>query len=111
MTRTALHALRWIGIAEGTSFLLLLGIAMPLKYIWHMEQLIFPVGLAHGVLFVAYVLATLVVANWRKWPLTWIGLAVVASLVPFGPFVFDRKIARELELVAAESPEPAIAED
>jgi integral membrane protein len=111
MTQFALHALRWIGIAEGTSFLLLLGIAMPLKYIWHMEQLIFPVGLAHGVLFVAYVFATLLVAALRKWPLSWVGLAVLASLLPFGPFVFDRKIVRELELVAAETPEPAIVED
>ena len=92
---TPLKSLRIIGFLEGISYLLLLGIAMPLKYGADMPQFIYPIGMAHGVLFVLYVL--LVLINWYKlkWKFSKAFFAGVASLLPFGTFVADKKLFRE----------------
>lgn len=47
---------KWISILEGISFLLLLFIAMPLKYLFEMPEMVKQVGMAHGILFIAYVI-------------------------------------------------------
>jgi integral membrane protein len=81
---------------EGVSYLLLLGIAMPIKYLSGYpdlgKQVVFWVGLGHGVLFIAY--ATVTFVAWGKGALTakLVGLAALASLLPFGPFVLDHKL-------------------
>src|SRR5262249_12017979 len=54
---SAIGRLRLVGYAEGVSFLLLLGVAMPLKYAAGMPEVVFWVGLAHGILFMLYVAA------------------------------------------------------
>jgi integral membrane protein len=82
---------RFVGIAEGLSFLLLLGIAMPLKYVWGHPQAVQIVGMAHGVLFIAYVLLATKVAYDKRWPLKILVLAYLASVLPFGTFVFQSK--------------------
>jgi len=89
-----LSRLRIIGIAEGISFLLLLGVCMPLKYILMIPGPTFFVGLAHGVLFVVYCFGVLFVARELKWSILTTLLALVASVLPFGTFVADRKIFR-----------------
>ena len=83
---------RTVGKVEGLSYLLLLGIAMPLKYMAGMPMAVSIVGLIHGVLFVAFV-GVLFVA-WLKTPLTmkWAIYAFIASLLPFGPFVIDKHL-------------------
>lgn len=93
--RTSLGRLRVIGWWEGVSFLLLLGIAMPLKYFADMPLAVRYVGMAHGVLFILYVLAALHTAYEYKW--TWKRTALVlgASLLPAGPFVVDARILRQ----------------
>ena len=58
---------RWLGRFEGCSFLLLLGFAMPMKYIWLQPQYVHVVGMAHGGFFVAYLLAALYSAVELKW--------------------------------------------
>lgn len=83
---------------EGISFLVLLGIAMPLKYIWHMPQYVRAVGTAHGILFVLYVLYTFVVAkkhNWKFEESTW--KVLLASILPFGTFWVDDKILKHIK--------------
>lgn len=89
-----LARLRSIGFAEGVSFLVLLGIAMPLKYLADMPMAVKVVGWAHGVLFILYCLS--IADAWRKegWPLSRVALAFLAAWLPFGPFVFDRKVLR-----------------
>jgi integral membrane protein len=90
----AIESLRRVGKLEAISFLVLLGIAMPLKYIAHWPLAVKVVGWAHGVLFVWFLISL-----WRArrqahlpWAQT---LAVfVAALVPFGPFLIDRRLAR-----------------
>jgi integral membrane protein len=86
--------LRRVGKVEGVSFLVLLGIAMPLKYLAGVPLAVKIVGWAHGVLFVAFVIA-LVRAKLRA-NLTLVQTLVVfiAALLPFGPFLIDRRLER-----------------
>jgi integral membrane protein len=91
----AIARLRRVGAAEGISFLVLLGVAMPLKYLAGMPMAVKVVGWAHGVLFVVLVVALLKAKKEARWPIRFAGLIFVAALLPFGPFVIDRRLARE----------------
>ena len=84
---------RIVAFLEGCSYLLL-GITMILKYRFAMPGPNYVVGMAHGVLFILYVL--LLIAVWRKygWSFKRASLAFIASLVPFGTFIADKKIYR-----------------
>ena len=90
-----LRRLRTLGWVEGTSTLVLFGIAMPLKYLAEMPLAVTVVGSLHGVLFLLLVFTFLV--GIRRVPIS-PGLAaagVVGAVIPFGPFVVDRWL-REL---------------
>jgi integral membrane protein len=82
-----------IGVAEAISFLLLLGVAMPLKYLAGMPMAVSIVGMAHGLLFMAYLYLAYDCWQTLKWPFRRFFLAGVASLLPFGPFWFHRRYA------------------
>lgn len=84
--------LRLLALLEGISFLLILLVTMPLKYIWDIPEPTYPVGLAHGVLFVAYCGLVVLVARQYGWSLWTTGLALAASLIPIGTFVADARI-------------------
>lgn len=83
---------RWVAWLEGGSFLILLLIAMPLKYFAGLPIFVRVVGMAHGVLFLAYLALLAQVAIEHSWPKTRVALAFVASLVPFGPFWFEARL-------------------
>jgi integral membrane protein len=91
----ALSRFRAIAQLEGLSFILLLFIAMPLKYLAGMPMGVKVVGWAHGMLFVLYLLLLVEVAVVHRWPLVRILGAFIASLVPFGTFVLDARLRRE----------------
>jgi integral membrane protein len=93
--KTSLGRLRVIGWWEGVSFLVLLGIAMPLKYLAGFPQAVRVVGMAHGVLFLLYLWAAIQAALERDWTWKRTALVLVASLLPAGPFVIDAKILRQ----------------
>ena len=93
---TVLGRLRIAGLIEGMSYLLLLFIAMPLKYAAGMPEVVKYVGQAHGLLFVLYVLLLLHAWADKKINIKWFLLGCVAAVLPFGPFVFDRKL-KEIE--------------
>ena len=96
--QTPIRRFRVVGIIEGISYLILLGIAMPLKYLAGIPEVVKVVGWAHGVLFVLYGLALLHVWVAQKWRFSRAVLAFVASLVPFGTFIFDKSLRREEQL-------------
>jgi integral membrane protein len=84
--------LRTVALMEGISFLVLLLVAMPLKYIWNMPLAVRIVGLAHGVLFMVFCILLLrawIVARWRAGRAA---LVFSASIIPFGPWLLDRRI-------------------
>lgn len=85
---------RWVAIAEGISFLVLLGIAMPLKYFFHTPEAVTIVGWLHGVLFVAYIYLAFLVMTVFEWSVVWLAKAFLAGLLPFGTFVLDRQLKR-----------------
>ena len=89
---TTLGQFRWIAILEGISFIVLLFIAMPLKYQFDMPKVVSIVGMAHGVLFVAYVIFLYMVKAEHKWSFGKAVLGFVASFIPFGTFWFDKKL-------------------
>lgn len=92
--KSPLGRLRVIGFWEGVSFLVLLGIAMPLKYFAGWPAGVRGVGMAHGVLFILYVGVALHTASVLLWPWRRTALVLIASLLPAGPFVVDAKILR-----------------
>jgi len=83
-------SLRLIGIAEGFSFLTLLLIAMPLKYMANWPYAVKYVGWAHGLLFILYIIAVFAAAKAMKWGVKGIAVALIASLLPAGTLVLDR---------------------
>ncbi|MFV8225886.1 DUF3817 domain-containing protein [Christiangramia aquimixticola] len=82
---------KWISILEGISFLLLLLIAMPLKYIFDLPLMVKIIGMAHGVLFIAYIAGGLYLIKPMKWGLTQIAIIFGCSFLPFGPFYVEKK--------------------
>lgn len=92
--KTSLGRLRVIGFWEGASFLVLLGIAMPLKYWGGEPDAVRVVGLAHGILFLLYVWAATQAAREHNWPRRRTALVLLASLLPAGPFVVDARLLR-----------------
>lgn len=91
---TSIRNLRWVGIAEGISFLLLLFIAMPVKYLLGIPVLVKYVGWAHGILFIAYIVAVFAAIRAMRWNLFAVLVALAASLVPFGTFILDKQLKR-----------------
>ena len=92
--KTSLGRFRIIAICEGISFLILLFIAMPLKYLAGIPEVVMAVGWIHGVLFIAYMIAGLDVRKTHQWPFKKVLIAVAAAFIPFGPFILDRKILK-----------------
>ena len=84
--------LRVVSLAEGVSYLLLLGIAMPLKYAANMPEAVRIAGSIHGGLFVVFCVALLRAMLGARWPFSRAALVFVASLVPFAAFWMDRRI-------------------
>ena len=93
MLNTTLGKFRVIAFLEGCSFILF-GITMPLKYVMGMPKPNYFVGMAHGILFISYVILLALVAFQDKWSLKKTSLAFLASFVPFGTFYADKKLFR-----------------
>lgn len=91
LIKSALGRLRIIAFLEGISFLVLLGIAMPLKYFAGIPQAVRVAGMAHGVLFILFVLLLIQVAIEKSWSFKKSALSFASSLVPFGTFYADAR--------------------
>jgi len=95
LLRCSIGRLRIISITEALSYLILLGIAMPLKYIWGEPEAVKIVGMLHGVLFCIFCVALLDAKLNQKWSLKppfWI---FMASLVPFAPIWVERWLKKQ----------------
>ncbi|MDM1781154.1 DUF3817 domain-containing protein [Acinetobacter indicus] len=96
-----IKTLRLVGLVEGISFLLLLFVAMPVKYMLGNPILVKYVGMGHGVLFVLFLVVLFAVCEKQKWSLSIFIMGLIASILPFGPFIFDMKL-KKLEQPSAE---------
>ena len=102
MNLKPIQLLRKTGIAEGISFLVLLLIAMPLKYAFDLPLAVKYVGWAHGLLFVGYVALAFYVKEIYNWPFRKFLYAFVAAFLPFGTFIYDKQLKKEEQLLASK---------
>lgn len=89
--------LRVVGFLEGVSFIILVFIGVPMKYIFHNEALVKSAGPIHGILFVLFILLTIIASIEQKWSfkqITW--KVLLSSLIPFGTFYVDKKILSKI---------------
>ena len=86
---------RRTAVVEGVSYLILLFIAMPLKYFFNMPEAVKYFGWIHGILFLAFLLFLVVAAVKYRWGWMRIAIYLIASLLPFVPFFLDKKLAHE----------------
>ncbi|MEE9309700.1 MAG: DUF3817 domain-containing protein [Cocleimonas sp.] len=84
--------LRWIALFEGTSLLLLLFVAMPLKYYMGMPEAVKIIGMGHGILFLSFIVILLSHTAKRELGLAKTIAGCFASFIPFGTFVFKAKV-------------------
>ena len=88
---TFIKLFKVLSYLEAISFLLLLGIAMPLKYFFDMPAYVRAVGMAHGILFVLYIFGAYYLYEKLNWKFKVFGVFVICSILPFGPFYADKK--------------------
>jgi integral membrane protein len=93
--KKAYRRFRLIAKWEGYSYLALLGIAMPLKYVANLPIAVTIIGSIHGFLFVAMGILALDVRQEAKHSFLWVLTAFIASIVPFGTFYWDKKWEKE----------------
>jgi integral membrane protein len=96
-----LHRFRMVGIAEGISFLVLLLIAMPLKYFLNFPEAVKVMGWIHGALFVTFIYFAFEVMGSLKKNFLWLLKAFAAAFIPLGTFIFDRELKKEEALLAS----------
>jgi len=76
---------------EGISYLLLLGIGVPLKYLAGNDSLVKTLGMPHGILFMAYIFLAIIISQKMNWDNKTIIIVLIASVIPFGTFYVDKK--------------------
>jgi integral membrane protein len=86
--------LRRVAKAEAISFLVLLSVAMPLKYFAGIPMAVKVFGWVHGALFVVFCASLLHTMVTARWPFPRAVPIFIAALLPFGPFIFDRRMAQ-----------------
>ncbi|MFL2643025.1 MAG: DUF3817 domain-containing protein [Flavobacteriales bacterium] len=89
-----LKLFRVIAFFEGVSYILLLFIAVPIKYIFHDPTYVKLLGMPHGILFMIYIIFSFIVNIKLKWNIKELFIILIASLVPLGTFYVDRKYLR-----------------
>jgi integral membrane protein len=104
MLKTPIGRLRAIGLVEGASFLVLLGIAMPLKYFAGFPIAVKVVGWAHGVFFILFCVALAHAMRAARWSILRTLGIFGAALVPFGTIAIDGTLKREDEEARAPTP-------
>ena len=100
--RAQLRKMRYISLFEASTLLLLLGIAMPLKYLGGNAGMVSVIGPIHGLAFLLYcrmLVQTLSVGNWTRAERL---RMVLAPIIPFGAFLNERLLARRLASLAQE---------
>jgi len=85
---------RIVSLLEGTSYLLLLFIATPIKYLQDNPEYVKMLGMPHGILFMLYVVLAIVLKKEMKWDTKNFAIILIASVIPFGTFYVDRKYLR-----------------
>ena len=97
LLKTGIGRFRLLSMLEGTSLLLILFVSMPLKYIWEIPEPNMVIGMAHGLLFMLYLVAVIFNKFTRNWSYKLMFIALAVSIVPFGTFWADKKYFKDME--------------
>lgn len=97
MFSSIINRLRLTGFFEGISFLILLFIAMPLKYIWDLPLAVRIVGSVHGFLFILFIYYIFQVSIEKSWTRREVMLALLSSVIPFGTFYADNRLFKKYQ--------------
>lgn len=84
-----------IATLEGISLLALLFVAMPLKYVYELPEYVRVVGMAHGLLFIVYIVIACMLKAELKWPWNKFFIICIASVIPFGTFYIEKKYFKD----------------
>lgn len=82
---------RIVALLEGVSYILLLFIATPIKYFGNDPTYVKWLGMPHGLLFIAYIVITVLISSDMKWNNRTFWTVLIASIIPFGTFYVDKK--------------------
>lgn len=87
------YLFRTIAFLEGTSYLVLFANMLFIKPydLATYKSLLFPIGMSHGLLFIAYVYLAFAIKKQQQWTWRELGWVQIASLLPFGTFVMEKK--------------------
>ena len=86
---------RLVALLEGVSYILLLFVAVPIKYWGGDEQWVKLLGMPHGILFVSYIIFAFLIKENEKWGMKDLGIVLLASILPFGTFYIDSKYLKK----------------
>jgi integral membrane protein len=88
------NTFRIVSFLEGVSYLLLLFVAVPIKYFQGDVSYVKMLGMPHGILFMSYIVLAVILQKKMKWSIKSLGIVVLASVIPFGTFYVDKKYLR-----------------
>ena len=86
---------RLVALLEGVSYILLLFVAVPIKYWGGDEQWVKILGMPHGILFVSYIIFVFLIKENETWGIKDFGIILLASILPFGTFYVDWKYLKK----------------
>lgn len=90
-----LNIFRIVAFLEGLSYILLLFVATPLKYLKGIERYVEMLGMPHGMLFLAYLILAYLIKEQMNWSIKTFLIVCAASIIPFGTFYIEWKYLRE----------------
>lgn len=90
-----INIFRIVAFLEGVSYILLLFIATPIKYLSGNPEYVKLLGMPHGLLFMGYIILAFMLKNEMKWTNKTFGLVLLAAIIPFGTFYIDRKYLKQ----------------
>lgn len=91
-----LNAFRIVAFLEGISYILLLFIAVPIKYFGNDPQYVKLLGMPHGILFIGYIILAVVLSSKLKWKIKTLFFILAASVIPFGTFYIDKTYLKQV---------------
>lgn len=86
---------RMVAFLEGLSYILLLFIATPIKYLADNPQYVKMLGMPHGLLFMLYIILAFMLKQENNWFKSNFKMVILASIIPFGTFYLDYKYLRK----------------
>ena len=89
------NVFKLVSLLEGVSYILLLFIAVPLKYWGGDEQYVKLLGMPHGLLFVGYIILAFLIKDDENWTSNDFGIVLISSVFPFGTFYINKKYLKK----------------